>query len=265
MNNKKLRVEIRSKMPEVSPYLIIPFVTVIVSQVLKFAVYAFSNEIDFGKLLERGGKISTRIAAVVAIMVTALAVDGLAASVAGLTVAFGALYIWEKLDLATLRQLLVGALIGLFTGIILSVEYWRDDLDWLFAKPSTSEVNTEFIIFGAVLVLSELMNFAVRRKSVRKLPTSRKLSRAFRLTLTLPALFGLFFTFAQRETLGMFDIRIWTYLVYAWIVVGTAWAWWSTYRHAKAHLKEEADHFKKAKEKTKTKRKKSTKKTKRKK
>lgn len=247
-------------MPDISPYLIVPAVTVIVSQVIKFAIHAFSNEVDPRQLLKFGGVPSSRVAVVSSLMVTALAVDGIGASVAGLTLAMGCLYIWEKAAKGGHREILIGSIVGVLSGLVLSVVYWRDDVNWLFDNPSGNEIRNQFIIFGVAFVAGEVLSYLTRRKSMRKLPTSRKLNRAIRLSLTLPAVVGLLFTFAQQQTLGMFDSRIWTYLVYLWVILVTIWFWWSVYRHAKAHLAEEAEHFKKSKVKEKTKRKKSKKK-----
>jgi len=251
-------------MPEVSPYLIVPIVTIIVSQVLKFALHAFSNEIDFKQFLKFGGTPSSRIAAVSSLMVIALAVDGLGASVAGLTVFAGGLYVWEKKSRDNIKEVASGALVGFVSGLILGVTYWKNDIGWFFETPVGDEIKFGFIAFAALFVLGEILSFMTRRKSMRKLPTSRKLNRAFRLSLTLPAILGLIITFAQKETLGMFDIRLWTYLIALWVVIATGWFWWSVYRHAKAHLAEETEHFKKVKAKEKTKHKKGSKKNKRK-
>jgi len=252
-------------MPEVSPYIIVPVVTIIVSQIIKFAIHGFSNEIDFGQLLKVGGNPSSAIAAAVSVAVTALAVDGPGASVAGLTVVLVGFYVYERLATVGRRELALGALVGFISAAILSVEYWRDDIDWFFQRPVGTELTAKFIGFAGIFLVAEALSAMTRRKSMRKLPTSRKLNRAFRLSLTLPAVLGLFFVFAQRESLGMFDTRIWTGLVIVWIIGATAWFWRSVYRHAKAHLAEEAEHFKKAKAQVKTKRKKTTKKSKRKK
>ncbi len=278
-------------MLNISPYLIIPVVAIVVAQIIKFAIHAFSHELDFKQLVRVGGVPSAHIAAVSALMFTAIAVDGIDSSIAGLTLVVGSIIIWDNLTtrssiakqvnklsrleskdkkaepalqpvtIRSAKAIWLSALIGFVSGILLSVSYWKDDLDWFFARPTSNEIIFNFILFGLLFVAGEVLAYLTRRKDTRKLPTSRKLNRAFRLTLTAPALTGLAITFAQDQTLGMFDIRIWTYLVYDWILIGTIWAYVSIYRSAPRHLKEEREHFnKKKKTKAKSKKKKSSKK-----
>lgn len=239
-------------MPEVSPYLIIPLVAVIVCQIVKFAVHGFSNEIDFNQLLRRGGLPSARVALVTALAVTSLAVDGLASSIAGLTLILSGLYIWEVLGHNNRRPVAAGIITGALSGALLSIKYWKDDLNWLFDLPTDTEITNGFIIFGFLLVLGEGLAYMTRRKSMRKLPTSRRLNRAFRLSLTLPALIGIGITFAQQQSLGLFDARIWTLLVVLWVILASIYFWWRVYRHAKVHLAEEVAHFKSSKSKSKS-------------
>jgi hypothetical protein len=244
-------------MPEISPYIVVSVVTVVICQILKFAVDAFSNQIDFKQLIRTDGVPKIEIAVVAALIVTALAVDGAANSIAGLTVVVGLYFVWRQSKDLTSKQVGLSALVGLVSAAILTVSYWSEDINLLSEQLSSSQIRLGFIGFAAVLVVGEALSYIARRKSLRKLPTSRKLSRAFRLSLTLPAIVGLFITFAQKETLGIFDARIWTFLVLLWIIAANVWYFFNVYGTAKQHLAEEAEHFKKSKSKTKTKKKKS--------
>ena len=271
-------------MLNISPYLTIPLITVVVVQIIKFAIHAFTDEIDFKRVFQMGGAPSSVAAAIVAVAFTSVAVDGVGSSVAGVAIALSVVAVVffcmhqqvrekvnsgldkkARLSVSSGKDMLIGGIIGFLTSVMLSVSYWKDDMDWFFKVPNDTENIAYFAVFAVLFVIGEALAFWTRRKSMRKLPTSRKLNRAFRISLTAPAIFGLFIAFSQYQTLGMFDIRIWTYITFDLVVLGTIWAYFSVYRSAPKHLKEEREHFNKSKSKSKTKaKKKATKKKKRK-
>lgn len=263
-----------------NPYVIVPVVAVAVTQILKFAYLSIKKSKSFRHLLDRGGFPSTINAMVFALATAALTIGGYQSPAFGLTlipalaIFFIVLNQYEterkfqnlslkkadeevqisKYDRPIIRAS-VGACIGFFVALVLTASYWFENVEFIFKAPQNPEVEGGWyvIIFSVVVLFSELLAGIIRHSKLRRLPTSRKIKRALRLTLTLPAVVGVLFAIGVQQAIIFIDIRLWVILIGLSFIPLNYWAYRSTYKRSRKHLEEEAQHFKKAQKKPKKK------------
>lgn len=276
-----------------NPYIYAPVVGLAAAQLIKFARKAYQEKPDRNELFRIGGVINSVTAFVVALIVSAWAADGLDSAGFGLAIILGGFVLYDVLvlhraivlnrravlnrnqaviddsdlteyELPTLRSVLLGGLLGVVVGFVTTIAEWSDRFEWFFSKPDTGET-TIYLIVSSVLAVLSLANLElIRRSSINKLPTSRRIKRAVRYSLVIPSVLALLFSFAQRQDWAVFDDRIWVYACFDWIIIGSVWAYLAVYRSAPGYLREEALHFKQQKKKAKATQKKKTKKKQRK-
>lgn len=247
-----------------NPYLVIPVIAVLASWIHIVGVRLLrKNGADYKYLHIANEMPNLALVAVFSLLVTSVAVHGIDSPLAGITTVLAGLTIfqmWNSLphdeqQAVVRRNYVVSAIVGAVLGAILSVTYWNETLPGLLNRPPASEGRNYLIIFGAAVVLAEVAISAhIRRKAFRKLPTSRRIARAIRWSVLLPAFIGFIIALLQTYTSNdYFTYRIWVYLLWVWMVVGTGIAWWMVYRKAPKLLKEEAEHFSKQQKKPKKK------------
>jgi acid phosphatase family membrane protein YuiD len=223
------------------------------------------NDFAARNLFIRGKMPSAFVALISSLMATAVLVDGIGSSVAGLALAMGAAVLVESLlvqsNLKRLEQtamgllskpaaeklagqipssdrrdIAAGALIGSAAALALTVSHWRGEAGWLFRGPSDGEASVYLFVFLGLLAAGALVSAWLGRLEMRKLPTSSQLRRTIRLNVVLPA--------AAGALAGLTDVqRIWIALVVVWIIAGNLRAYLKTYRRAKERLAEESRHF----------------------
>jgi len=257
-----------------NPFVLAPLTALLVSQIIKFAYNGFNGEINPKDLLALEGASTSRLAVAVALAIASFTVGGFRSAAFGIASVLLGYILYEifvtdrriydqrsavyelnsgKSDNIQMpikqsnKAHITGVITGAFLALLLTFSHWSDEVSWLFDRPGSQEANTGFIILGVLTAGSILLMIRLRKKDMRKLPTSRSLQRVMRLSITIPGVLGLLFMLLQRETIRFFDDRIYGIVIYLWIIGGTYWAYKTVYKKARENLREESVHFKKEK------------------
>jgi hypothetical protein len=242
---------------EISPYLLIPLITVVINQTFKLFDSASLRKLTFSKLLDFESQPYWFSALAWSLIPVTFFVDGVDSPWLATNIVLAIIISHQqKTTGVSYRKQLYTASIGFLSGVVLSANYWQEDFDWLLSRPLSDESRNYLIIFGVIVVVAEVLAYMTRRKNMRKLPTSRRLQRTFRISLLIPAIIGLFFAFLQNQTSNDFlTDRLYIYMMFAWIVIATISATDLVYRNARTRLQEEVEHFQQSKKQSKKKKK----------
>ena len=256
-----------------NPYLIVPITAWLIAQIVKFAIPALKRErdIQWKRLVQLEGNPAAHIVSVASIIPVAWTVSGVDTAIFGIAVLLllQSVFLFitlrhkdidmyvqiarlsgnevpnKRTELDTLlRSSWLSIGLGVLIGFILTINRWTGEAAWINRRPGDDESLVYLILFAAAILVGEAALVIMRRRSLRKLPTSRRLRRAIRLSVTLPAVIGIFFAFLQNQTSNVnLTQRYWTTLFLVWIPVGTIWAYLTVYKKAAELLSEERDHF----------------------
>lgn len=247
-------------------YLIVPFISLVLSQLIKFSDRALRSDIDFSYLIRRGSWPNSLAAVVGSKVITAGLVDGWRALLIALASVFG-LWIVNRALKGSLgnvlealvkkftiakddgastdrrRNWLIGGVVGAVVAIVMSSAYWSESVQWLFEVPTRGEAGIYLAIMGGLYAVGQAGLIMFNRRRTRRLPTASKIRRALRYSIVGPAIFGVVFAIIQRGRLGIFEERFYTAITVLWMIIASLVAYWLVYRHAPGRLEEETEHF----------------------
>ena len=162
-----------------NPYVLIPVLTWLVAQIIKFAVPAFKRDFGLRRLFELEGRPASQLAAIVSLPVVAFAVHGAGTSAFGITttVAIYVLYthfitqrrrVRLEADIAVLkgqerpivneeleqvsRNTWLSVGLGILAGLVFTIGYWTEGDAWINRRPGDDESQTYLFIFAGVLL-----------------------------------------------------------------------------------------------------------------
>lgn len=116
-------------------------------------------------------------------------------------------------------EVAAGAAIGFITGFLLLNDYWSQGVtDYIWSYGDT-EFRVTQIIMASILVISLVAYALLKRRAVRKLPSSRKLASRIAYGLIIPSLFALFVLWAADVDLQIFESKVWLLLTGLWMVI----------------------------------------------
>lgn len=239
-----------------NPYLLIPLVSIIIAQIVHWARTQLPQRtLTLRPLIRKSPNLSPITAFASGLLAVSLTVGG----IDNVLIGFAVLGVWLVVlqqDGFQRRDQFWTTASGFVGAFLLTAGYWSDSAAYIFEQPPESESVLLFRIFLAIILIGVILIAWSRRGVMRKLPTARRLERAFRVTIVAPAVFGLFVAFLQSQTENDFMTqRVYAYLVFVIIAAGTLWAIANVYRQAPDRLREERRHFLAKKLKKKSKRK----------
>jgi uncharacterized protein len=241
-----------------NPYIVIPFATWAVAQVIKFAIAAFQGRIDFRYLYASGGMPSVHSAVVCSLAVTALLQAGVESSAFGLAAVFAAIVMYdsfgvrrssgeqatainmiisgldrskiklEKPDLH-LREILghqpievsVGAVLGVVLGGLFNYEHLGPLMQFVQTQPLIGiELWVYIGIFGFLVVAGWLQQLVLSRRFRKSAAITRARQKILVATQTIGWV-GLVACAFQYENASYLAWRLWALLV---LVAGVVWA-----------------------------------------
>lgn len=176
------------------PYIAIPLVAWLVSQLVKFAVHAFRGDIDLKKLYESGGMPSAHTALIVAVTTTIGVLEGGSSPLFGFALSISLIIVYDaagvrrssglhaeairklyksgnegdQLNLGMARghtpgEILGGAAVGLLAGLLFTYDHSLAKLDFLLQFPQASHTKY-FLGLFAVATVAPLFIRAVRAR-----------------------------------------------------------------------------------------------------
>lgn len=267
-----------------SPYIVVPFVAWFIAQLLKFALKAVSGDFSFRYFYKSGEMPSSHTSIVIALLVVLGFIDGVESSVFGVASVFALIVVYDALNVRravgeqggvltrlmeisrtprserekikirevlghTPIEVLAGGTIGLVVSFILMYSHWPSSWQQVINTVNNAEWHIYFYIFAVVAVAGVVANRLFNRHGFKKLPTSKRIMRAVRVSFISPAVVGLLSLWLQREEVRFFNNKVWILLSLIWLVVGAIVSYVRVFRGAKAALAEERSYFKRVKHK----------------
>lgn len=247
-----------------NPYIVIPFITWVCAQLVKFGLAAWQNRFDLRYLYASGGMPSAHSAVVCSLAVTALLRSGVNSAIFGLSAVFAAIVMYDSFGVRRaageqaaainaivemlsrqrgqadlpghLRQILghkplevtVGALFGLAAGLIFNANYLSSQGDWLVSFPGQKEA---LFYLGAALAL--LVIWAIGTVWLKRRYRDSGVVAGLRRNLTIKdltiGLAGIVLAVAAYEKALYLGWRLWVYLLLViflvWVVALLAYYW----------------------------------------
>ncbi len=241
-----------------NPVVIVPAITYLIAQFLKFGVKAMKGDVNLRYFIKSGNMPSVHTAIVVALVVSVAFVEGIDSTFFGIALVLAMIVVYDALNVrravgeqGTLLERLMqlqkdrinrvtprgekinlievlghtpievaaGAVVGLFVSLLLMNEHWSDKSVNYFWNYGENEKFITKIVMAVVVIMSITVYLVLKRRAFKKLPSAKSLASRVAYGLLLPALFSLFVLWANDISLGMFKSKLWLILVVAWILV----------------------------------------------
>ncbi|HSX48172.1 MAG TPA: divergent PAP2 family protein [Candidatus Nanoarchaeia archaeon] len=231
-----------------NPYIVVPLVSWIVAQALKFAWAAAWGRLDFKYLYGSGGMPSAHSAVVVSLATTSLLLDGQGSHLFGLTAILAAIVMYDSFGVRrssgeqavalnrlidslgrdsraqvpeqplhevlghTPLEVAVGALLGFLLASLFNLDRVSRQITFLTAQPLRVEAIVYAVIFGLLLVGGIATRLYLRRRYPKSAAFQSFAKQLFWKTevIAWPGLLG---SFAQYENLPYFSWRVWPALL----------------------------------------------------
>ena len=240
-----------------NPYIIVPLVTWLVAQLLKFSLRALRGRLDWRNLYVSGGMPSAHTAVVVALATTAAVLTGTGSPIFGITAVLAAIVTYDSLGvrrasgeqatvlnqvldhLATQRlgwigpkerlrevlghqpmEVLAGILLGLAMGLVFNTGHLSGQLSWISQQPTRPELITELTVAIFVLVAGLGGALLVRLRNPRS-ASLKRVTRAVMIMTVTVGLAGLLLGFASYEHALYLGWRLWSYVL---LMILVGWA-----------------------------------------
>ncbi len=183
-----------------NPYLVVPFATWAVAQLIKFSIFALRGKLDFLNIYASGGMPSVHSTVVVSLAVTALLVDGANSSIFGLSAVLAGIVMYDSLGvrraageqaaalnallgsltearikfqqpILRLREVLghhpsevlAGAILGAVLGVLFNLDRARTLTSFLGALPVSRELIAYAVLAGLALLVGIALQIAATR------------------------------------------------------------------------------------------------------
>lgn len=121
-------------------------------------------------------------------------------------------------------EVAAGAALGLVVATLLLRDYWPTQLSDYIWNYGETELLVAKIVLIIIAVVSVVAYLLLKRKKLRKLPSSRKLSSRIAYGLLMPSIFGLFVIWSNEIDLQIFSSKLWLILIVFWMVVYSSFA-----------------------------------------
>jgi len=265
-----------------SPYIVVPFVAWFIAQLLKFALKAVSGDFSFRYFYKSGEMPSSHTSIVIALLVVLGFIDGVESSIFGVASVFALVVVYDALNVRravgeqggvltrlmeisrtpkserekikirevlghTPIEVLAGGTIGLVVSFILMYSHWPASWQQVIDTVNNTEWHVYLYVFAVVTIAGFIINRLFNRHKFKKLPTSKRIMRAVRVSFISPAIIGLLSLWLQREEVRFFNNKVWILLSLIWLVAGAIVSYVRVFRGAKAALAEESSYFKRVK------------------
>jgi len=244
-----------------NPTVIVPAITYLIAQFLKFGVKAMKGDVNLRYFVKSGNMPSVHTAIVVALVVAVGFVEGLESSFFGIALVLAMIVIYDALNVrravgeqGTLLERLLqlqknrinrvtpkgekinlievlghtplevaaGATVGLIVSLLLLNGYWSERVvDYFWSYGQTEKIVTKTIL-AIITVGSVVAYLTLKRRKLRKLPSAKSLASKIAYGLFIPSLFGLFVVWANDMSLAMFESKIWLITTVAWMLATVA-------------------------------------------
>jgi acid phosphatase family membrane protein YuiD len=239
-----------------NPYIVVPLATWAVAQVAKFVIEAVHGRLDFRYLYASGGMPSVHSAVVCSLATTALILDGTGSHLAGLSVIFAAVVIYDSFgvrrssgeqavainklisnlderkgrgeQLPMIREVLghqpnevmTGAVLGVVLAGLFNYQKLGVVGDFIQATPGTKELIAYAAVFG-LIISGGIVQQLVLRSRYRKSRTVKSLARRVLVASQAVGWIGLALLPLQYERASYAGWRVW---VLGILVLGVVWA-----------------------------------------
>lgn len=240
-----------------NPTVIVPAIAWLIAQFLKFGVKAMKGDVSLKYFIKSGNMPSVHTAIVVSLLVSVAFVEGLDSTFFGIALVLAMIVVYdalgvrravgeqgtilerlmqlqknrinkvlpkgEKIKLSevlghTPLEVAAGAAVGLVVSLLLMNGYWSDQVvSYFWSYGETEKLVTKTVLI-IVALLSAVAYLALKRRSLRKLPSSKSLTSKIAYGLFIPSLFGLFVIWANDVDLVGFESKIWLIMTVFWMV-----------------------------------------------
>jgi len=226
-----------------NPYIVIPFATWFVAQLVKFTINTAKGKKDFRYFYASGGMPSAHSAAISALAITALVHDGPGSAIFGLATVFAAVVIYDsfgvrrsagdqavainaivealddskELQHIHLREVLghkpteviIGTLIGVSMALVLSIGTWASEASFLIDSPLGIERLVYFMVGFAIVIGALIIQLILGGKRFKQTP-SIVAGRKFSVwSLSLFGAAGLLLSLMQYQEIPTGEWRLW--------------------------------------------------------
>lgn len=273
-------------MTGISPYLIIPFATWVVAQLLKFSIRAYRGTGNWRLLYGSGGMPSAHTAVVIALSLTVGIYDGFMGAPFGIATVIAAVVIYDALgvrrstgeqgkflaelgrrvdagmDAPRLRpghtpaEVAAGLVLGTICAGAMSLgQWWTEGRLWFQEAPSATEQYVWFGLFLAIaLIGAGIFTFLSSRKR-RSLEASKQLRMIALWLVQLPGWAGMLLMLAAYEEINTWEWRLWPMVLLGVFVLTHMVLTFTLYPRLIANLREEKITLAQRKERKKLKKK----------
>jgi len=261
-----------------SPYIVVPFVSWLIAQTTKLVLQASHGDFSWKYLYKSGNMPSSHTAIVIALLIVLAFLDGVENAEFGIGSVFALIVVYdafgvrravgeqggvlEKLiaisrtpraerESFKIREVLghtpievaAGGLIGLVTSTILMYRHWPAGAKAAFTQVGDTERTVYYAVFGLAAAAGLVLYRVLVKGAHRKLPTSKRVKRSLRASLTIPGLLGLFLVLLQDEGIRLFSTKFWIISTLVWMGVAVIVSYYRVWRRARPALGEEDRHF----------------------
>jgi acid phosphatase family membrane protein YuiD len=239
-----------------NPYIVVPLATWAVAQIAKFVIEAVHGRLDFCYLYASGGMPSVHSAVVCSLAATALILDGVGSHLAGLSVVFAAVVIYDSFgvrrssgeqavainklianlderkgrgdQLPMIREVLghqpnevlTGGVLGVFLAGLFNYQKLGTVGDFIQGTPGTKELVAYAIIFGLIVLLGIAQQMVLKAR-FRKSRAVKSLAKRVLVASQAVGWVGLILLPLQYERASYAGWRVWVLVALA---LGVVWA-----------------------------------------
>ncbi len=269
---------------DLNPYIVVPFATWAIAQIIKFALHALRGRVDLRYLYASGGMPSVHSAVVCSLAVTAFLVSGASSPIFGFAAIFAAIVMYdsfgvrrsageqaeainmliESLDRSRvklsephlhLREILghqpkevtAGALLGILLAAFFNYSHLGPVGQFLEATPGHHELLIYAIVFGVMVVVGIVVRLVLALRYGKKSKTMRNFGRrllVYTQTVGWLGLAGVLFVYENASYLAW---RLWPLAVLTVAVIWGGWLLIASYRTVPKGLADEKQAARKLK------------------
>lgn len=241
-----------------NPTLVVPAVAWLIANFLKFGVKAMRGDVSVKYFYKSGDMPSVHTAIVSSLLVTVGFVEGVDSTFFGISLVLAMIVTYDalnvrravgeqggmierlllmqksrvsvdgkKVDRPKLSEVLghtpmevaAGAVVGVVVSVLLLHSYWPEGVTNYVWSYSETEQQITKVILLAVLVVSTVGYFFLKRRSIRKLPSAKSLASKVAYGLLIPAIFGLVVVWSNEVGFLLFESKAWLIATVTWMVV----------------------------------------------
>lgn len=243
-----------------NPTIVVPAITWMIAQFLKFGAKAMKGDVSVRYFYKSGNMPSVHTAVVTSLLVTVGFVEGAGSTFFGIALVLTMIVTYDALNVrravgeqgGILERLLqmqkdrliydgkkinkiklievlghtplevaAGAAVGLVTSLLLLHTYWPTQVTDYVWNYSDNEQQITKIILLVITGISFIGYMYLKKRSLRKLTSAKRLASKIAYGLLIPAIFGLVVVWSNEAGFVLFESKVWLIVTVAWMIIAS--------------------------------------------